>query len=249
MSENTEQTPQEPSAIEQEAMENGWRPKEEFEANEENKGKKWRTAEEFMDRKPLFDKIDEQHRRLRDLEKGLNALAEHNKKIEASAYERALRELRNERKVALEEGDLVKAEEIRDRIDEVKEAQKQEVKPQPVQNDYAAAWVQKNEWYLKDPDMKAYADGLATQLLNEGIRDPAEALPKIERKVREMFASKFRNPNKERAPAVESAGGKQKADTFKLTSKEEEMMNFMLKAGAPISREDYIKQIKASRGE
>lgn len=249
MSENAEETPQ-VSAIEQEAMEHGWRPKEEFEAVEENKGKKWRSAEEFMDRKSLFDKIDEQHRKIKDLQKGVSALSEHNKKIEASAYERALRELRAERKAALEEGDIVKAEEIRDRIDEVKDKQREEPKQQVQSSEFVTEWIDRNEWYKKDPDMKAYADGLASQLFSQGIKDPEEALPKIERKVREMFASKFRNPNKDTAPSVEgNKGGKAKADSFKLTAQEEQMMNHMIRAGAPITKEEYIKQVKALRGE
>ena len=42
------------SEVEIQAMEHGWKPKEQF---DESSGKKWRSAEEFMDRKSLFDKI------------------------------------------------------------------------------------------------------------------------------------------------------------------------------------------------
>lgn len=243
MSEETTPETPELSPVEQEAVAHGWKPKEQF---DDSTGKKWRTADEFMDRKPLFDKIDEQHRKLKDLEKGLNALSEHNKRIEQSAYDRALTALRSERKEALEEGDLVKAEELRDRMDEIKEQVRQV--PQTKQPDpYFETWVEKNTWYTQDRDMKAYADGLAAQLISEGVTDPSVGLPQVERKVREMFPTKFRNPNKD-LPGLESGKGKVKPDGFRLTEMEERVINQMLKAKAPITREEYVAQIKKSRG-
>lgn len=243
--EQQEETQPQFTEIEQQAMQHGWRPKDQF---DESTGKKWRSAEEFMDRKPLFDKIDEQHRRLRDLENGVKALAEHNKRIEASAYQRAINELRNERKQALEEGDLVKAEEIRDRIDEVKEQSRQQPQPQQVSNPQFDAWVEKNEWYTNDAKLRKYADGVALELRQEGVKDPTEFLKRIEREVRETFPDKFRNPNRDLAPKIDSGRGSAKSDNFELSADDERMITQMLKAGAPITREEYIKQLKSARG-
>jgi len=49
----------EPSPAEAKAMERGWVPKDVWEADEKNAGKKWRDAEEFNDRGELFEKIEE----------------------------------------------------------------------------------------------------------------------------------------------------------------------------------------------
>ncbi len=250
--ENQEQTPQEPqlSPVEQEALSLGWKPEEEFKADPANEGKKWRTAEDFMDRKSLFDKIDSYHRQVRDLQKGIKSLAEHNQKIEKSAYERALKELRAEKRQALENGDVIRADELDERIDEIKEQHRAVPPPQPEPqlNPEFVAWVANNKWYETDVDMRAYADGYAQQLLQQGILSPEKALPMIERKVREVFSQKFRNPNKDRAPSLETGKGSRRADTFVLTAQEEKIMNDVIRAGAPITREEYIKQIKESRG-
>jgi hypothetical protein len=237
------------SEVEQEAMALGWKPEEDFKADPANENKKWRTAEDFMDRKSLFDKIDSYSRKVKDLERGINSLSQHNAKIEQSAYERALRELRSERKEALENGDVVLAEEIRDRIDEVKEQQRTVVAQpqQPAVHPEFVAFVDRNRWYETDPDMRAYADGYAQQLMSQGIRDPEKALPMLERKVREVFAGKFRNPNKDRAPVLEGGKGKVKSDSFVLTPDEEKIMTNMIRAGVPLSKEDYIAQIKNTR--
>lgn len=250
-----EQEPQEaqPSEIELQAREHGWKPEEEFKADPTNAGKKWRTAEDFMDRKSLFDRIEGSNRHIRELKRGLEALTEHNRKIEKSAYERALAELRRERDAALENDDHVTAEKIRDRIDDVKEQQRAaalQPQPQPAQvNPEFVQWAERNKWYSTDVDMRAFAEGYASQLWNSGIRDSAEALAQIERKVREVFPTKFRNPNKDRSPSLE--GGQRKvsgkSDDFKLTEDEERIIKTMIRAGAPITREEYLKQIRESR--
>ena len=240
-----------PSEVELQAMEYGWKPEADFKADPTNEGKKWRTAEDFMDRKSLFDRIEGYNKQVREMKRGMDALAAHNKKIEQSAYERALAELRAERNQALENDDHVTAEKIRDRIDDIKEQQRMAppVQPQPQVNPELVQWVERNKWYTSDVDMRAFAEGYASQLWNSGVRDSAEALAQIERKVREVFPTKFRNPNKDRSPSLEGGqrkvGGK--SDDFKLTAEEEKIMQTMIRAGAPISKEDYLKQIRESR--
>lgn len=245
--EKQEQSPG-PSEIELQAMELGWQPEEDFKASPHNEGKKWRTAEDFMDRKSLFDRLDSYKGRVRDLEHGLKALVEHNKTIEASTRTRVLAELKAERKAALEEGDMVKAEEIRDKIDEVRfTPPKPEVKTGELNPEFLE-WAKKNSWYETDQELREAADIYAVQLLNRGVRTPSEALPMIEKKVREMYPNKFRNPNKDKAPTLDSGKGKVSVDSFKLTSQEEKIMETMIRAGVPISKEEYIKQLKDSRG-
>lgn len=237
--------------IEVEAMNHGWRPKEDFDANEANAGKKWRTAEEFMDRKSLFDKIDSQHREIKDLKRGLTGLAEHNAKIEKSAYDRALSDLRAERKIALEEGNLVRAEEIRDQIDDIKD-QKEAVQVQPVVTDLppeVLQWREQNSWYERDLTLTSFADGLGQRLIRRGMA-PAEVMAEVTRQVRENFPEKFRNPNKDNAPKMEAGTRRTpKQDSFRLNPEEERVMRTLIRAGAPIKEDEYIAQIKKLRGE
>jgi hypothetical protein len=247
---DTPETPQ-VSEIEVQASEYGWKPETEFRANPANEGKKWRTAEDFMDRKPLLDKIETYSRKVKDLEKGLNALAQHNQKISEQAYERALADLKAERRAALEEGDLVKAEDLKDRMDMVKQqaAQTKSIIPTAPTNPAFDEWVANNSWYNEDRKARALADGIAQNLVEQGIRNPAEIFATVEREVRETFPNKFRNPRKDAAPFTEA--GNKKAPTkekFELTPEEERIMNTIIRSGAPLSRDDYIKQIRESRG-
>lgn len=257
MDENQEQkTPEaqeapEVSETEQQAMSLGWKPEEEFKAD--NPNKKWRTAEDFMDRKSLFDKIDDQHRKIRDLERGMKSFAEHNAKVEQMAYDRAVKDLKAQKKEALAEGDLVKAETIQDQIETVGTqkviAQQQfaQAQTQPVAPEFQA-WLVANDWYEKDPDLRAYADGVGNQLASSGLQGP-ELLRQVSEKTRAFAGHRIqalnRNPNKDRAVPAESGVRKTSVKTSaSLSPDEERIMNNMIRAGAPITREDYIKQLR-----
>jgi len=244
----SEETPVQPelSPIEQEAVSQGWKPKEQFDADPANEGKKWRSAELFLELTPLFSKIDDLHKQNKNLEKGIKTLSDHNKKIEVLAFQRALEKLNKERKEAIANGDLEKVEEIRDRIDELKntpatpEVQTSVEVPQEFTD-----WQSRNRWYTSDQEMRTFADGYGTSLARGGMR-PDAVLAAVEKRIKEVYPDRFRNPNKDKAPSVEGGKGKgSKGESLpQLTEMEERVLNTMLKAGAPISREEYIKQIR-----
>jgi hypothetical protein len=238
--------------VEQEARSHGWRPKEEFEADEKNTGKRWRTAEDFMDRKSLFDKIDEVKNENKTLRKGIQSLAEHNAKVEKSAYEKALATLKAERQQALDDEDLVRAERIRDQMDEVKEKMDSVQAPAVAVETPPAIqeWKQANPWYQKDEVMTVYADGIGNRLAMQGM-PPELVLKEVERRVRDNFPERFRNPNKDVAPKVEVGVGARasRGPRFEMTDDERRIMNNLIRAGAPIKEDEYIAQLKKLKGQ
>lgn len=234
--------------VEVQAREFGWKPKEEFDAEEKNKGKKWRDAETFMELKPLYDKIDTSHQRVRTLERGLKALAEHNAKIEKASYEKALKELQAQKKAAVEENDVVRVEELRDQIEEIRTAQQQVkapevVPPEPPQE--LVEWKGKNPWYQTDETMTLYADALGNRLASQGYA-PNQVLQEVQRKVREEFPQKFRNPNKDTAP--EQVNGDSRGRGIPRASNMPEadrrIMEGILRTGI-MTKEEYLKQYNA----
>jgi len=239
------------SEVEQEAMKHGWRPEADFDAT---KGKKWKTAEAYMELKPLYDKIDEQHRTVKGLKKSLEDFGTHYNKVEQAAYNRAVADLKDQRKVALEEGDLVRAEAIRDEMDELKDKQAAQpvvqVQHNRISEEQMDAWYKRNDWYRKDKDLTAFADGIGNELHRENV-DPIEILAEVERRAKGAFPHKFRNPNKDGAPRVESGGNKKGSageDTSFMDATEIRIMENLIKSGAPISRADYIKDLKKVKG-
>lgn len=87
-------TPPEVSPVEEKARDLGWKPKEEFHGDEEQ----FIDAGEFLRRKPLFDKIEHMGKELKETKKVLNLLQSHHSKVKETEYNRALAELKSERK-------------------------------------------------------------------------------------------------------------------------------------------------------
>lgn len=237
------------SPVEQKALEQGWRPKDQWDGDEDS----WRPAKEFLDRGELFKKIDAQNQTIRELKKTQDALAKHNARIAEVEYKRALETLKKQKRDALAEGNADAVMEIDERIDDVKQAQR-EVQAQPAQtqadvvNPVFNAWVEKNNWYNTNKAMRAFANEVGREYAAQGL-SPVEALERITSDVKKEFADKFSNPRRTAPGAVEGAtksGKTATSDRFELTDDERRAMDRFVKQGI-ITKEKYIEQIKATR--
>lgn len=236
--------------IEIEAMENGWKPEEDFKADPKNEGKKWRSAEEFMDRKSLFDRIETGNHEVKQLKKTLQQLSLHHANVEKKAYEKALADLKAERKVAIQENDMARAEELRDEMDDIRD-KINEVKP-PVEIPTGPPpelieFKTRNSWYQRDDAMTRYADSVGQELFNQGL-SPSKVLEGVEKKTREAFPEKFRNPNRESAPEMVPSGKRAGTTTgFRLSDEEEKIVKNFVATGI-MTRDQYVAELKKLRG-
>lgn len=249
-----EATPLQVNEVEQRAIDMGWRPKEEFNGNEDD----FIDAAEFVRRKPLFDKIENTSRELKDVKKALQALEVHHSKVRETEYQRALNDLKAQKKTALEEGDADLLISIDEQITDLK-AQEQANKV--VERQAAATpdprfvqWVDKNPWYAQDNELREFADaaGLAYAKANKDL-SPEDVLSYVEKRVRKAYPDKFENKKREKPSTVES--GDNNAPTRKttsdpdsiLTDEERKVMNTFVRQGV-MTKEKYIEQIKLVKG-
>lgn len=250
---------EEVNPVETQAASKGWKPKEDFDADPKNEGKVWRSAEDFMDRQSFFDKIDEQHRRLKDLEKGLKSQSEYNARIEKLAYDKALKDLKVQKRVALEDNDLVKADELAEQITTVTEQAKAvkpiEIPATPETPPAFKEWVRQNQWYESDQEMHNFADWTANNLSARGVRGD-ELLQQVTDAVKATFITKFRNPNKDKAQSMEKgSSAAKKVDSSPLAPEVEQLIRNMVRAGVPHPKEnrnltvdEYREQYKKLQG-
>lgn len=250
--ENTETpaTPVERPAIEQRAMELGWRPKEEFHGNEDD----FIDAKEFVRRQPLFEKIEAQNRQIKNVTRALEAFKQHYTVVEQAAVERAIATLKAQRKEALSDGDGDRFELLDDEIKkaETKINELQEIKKQPVVEEEVVrpewqAFQARNPWYNTTGYMRKFADEIGINLAQKGLA-PEEVLKQVEQAVRKEFPHKFTNPNKESAPNVEQSRGNSKSKTSNdeagLTDMERRIMNDLVRSGS-LTKEKYLADLKA----
>lgn len=245
----------EPSAIELRAIEMGWRPKEEFDGNPDD----FIDASEFVRRKPLFEKIDNVGKELRETKKALLALQAHHQKVKEVEFKKALEQLKAEKKTALEEGDASKLIEIDDQIAEARQAQvtaqaqlREEVnKPHPG----FINWVNKNTWYRDNAELKVAADQIGTAYAaSNPDKDPDDILKYVEGRIRKLYPETFSNPNKSKPSVVEGSTQtpvvkkKSSLDDYPLTEDERRVMMSFVRQGV-MTKEEYIKDLKAIKGE
>jgi hypothetical protein len=235
--------------IEARAVEQGWRPKDEWDGEPDD----WRTAREFLDRGEFFKKIDDQNRTIKELRKTQADFAKHYERMKKTEFERALEVLKAQKRIALQEQDADAVVDIDEKMAETKEAMKNIEVPQVPQDNAAAelnpifvAWKERNGWYETNPAMKAYADTLGNSI--KGM-SPTDLLAEVERQVKKEFAHKFQNPARKQAPTVESSGARGttgRKETFQLSEDERRVMQRFVRQGI-LTEEQYMKDLKEAK--
>lgn len=240
--------------VEQRAMELGWVPKDEYSGDPQ----RWKSAEVFLALDEPIKRIESQSKELKAVRKALEAMQEHYSKVRETEYNRAIKDLKEARKQALVDGDLDKFEALEDQIDTFKEQAKEikqtaqlQIEPETVVNPEFQSWVNRNPWYESYKHMAAYADELGMKLHSQGV-SRAEILKRVEEEVRKEFPNKFRNSNKDNAPAVEGSTTKRSSGTkasgdFELTEQERTIMTTLVRSGA-ITKEKYIADLRKVKG-
>jgi hypothetical protein len=238
------------SAIEQKALEMGWRPKEDFQGSEDE----FIDAKEFVRRQPLFEKIEAQNRQIKNVTKALSQLKEHYTKVREVEYENALKDLKSQRREALTAGDGDAFEKLDDKIKEA-ETQKEhleklniDIPQQEEAHPEFVSWKTRNRWYDTVGYMKEFADSEGRRLHSSGMK-PEAVLREVEKLVKAEFPNKFRNPNKDAAPDVERSGGgtKRTGEGFEMNEQERKVMNDLVRQKV-MTKEQYIADLKKVKG-
>jgi len=238
------------SPTQQQALESGWVPKEEFSGDPE----KWVDAAEFLRRGELFKKIEAQSRDLKDMRKALVEMKKLHADVQKVEYQRALETIRAQKKAALEEGDADAVLAADDRIYEIKEAQKQlakiEVEDVPQageEHPVFVEWKERNSWYGSNGTMQSFADRRGQELAATGM-SPVQVLRQVEEEVKKKFPTYFQNPRQNRAPAVEGSVSKASSSSgFQLTPEERRIMQTFVRQGV-MTEAEYIKDLKKIKG-
>jgi hypothetical protein len=217
-----------PQDILDEALAEGWRPEDEYSGKAP-----WVDAETFVKRgreiNPILKKNND--RLLAEI-KALKAevdaskmsvkkLEEHNANIETKAYERAIKDLKAQRREAMKQGELDTAMDLEDAIEKMEEE-----KPQPTaateetkkfpegdpRNDpVLTAWATENKrWFNDDnPEMVDYANVVGMRLRRQdpdnkvvGEAFLAKVLDAVKKQYPEKFTSRRESP-----AGVEGASG------------------------------------------
>lgn len=143
-------------SIEDQARSKGWKPKEEFEGDEEL----WVPAETYLDRGPFIKQIvklnrlvDEQKEEMRKQKEALGQVKDMMTKAEKAGYEKAKQELNKQLDTAIQRGDTYASKKIIGELEELRtkqlpQQQTQESSPNP---DPEVAALLERRPYLQKP--------------------------------------------------------------------------------------------------
>jgi len=226
------------------AKEKGWRPKEEYEGDVDA----WVGAEEFIKRQPLFDKIKVQSKKLKELERTVEALAKHYQTNVQQAKERAILDLKSERREAIELGEVTKVEEIDQKIQHVQQMVEPVVQPKALATEIETFIDDQKSWFNKDEEMTSFAVAYNESYLKKHPGDLAKSLDETLRAVKRAYPDKFENPRKSAPPAVEGGAtvskGAEKYSTTRLSPEQKLVYQQLVKVHKQMSHEDYFKSLE-----
>jgi hypothetical protein len=245
-----------PEAAEREAKLFGWNPEY------EGPGKK--SAEEFLeegkringflrkDLDKLRSEISKRDATVAELRGTMAEFAAFHQETEKKAYDRAVKELREERKEALRDGDGAKVVEIEDRIDELNEAAPkpreavQRPKSDPQQDPVWTGWVSENRWFQESPKLRAITNAFGDLVRSEHpdlVGRPF--LEEVKRRVAEEYPQELGNRERARTGAVggsgESRGNGSGNGYGALPAEAKVACDKFVKQGLVASREAYAK--------
>jgi hypothetical protein len=207
------------AAVEKEARQFGWSPKEEFKGDESQ----WRSAEEFLQRgreingflRKDLDKIRTQNlgleSELRTVREAVVKFKEFHEQTEERAYKKALADLQSQKKKAITEGDGDTVVAIEEAMDQLKEERNTTTPAAATSNpsdevyrQQFIAWSGENQWFQTDTSLRAAANGFADIVKAENpslVGTPF--LEAVANKVKEAFPDKFENGLRGKPSAVE----------------------------------------------
>lgn len=152
----------------------------------------------------LSNQNEELADQLNEMKTSMDRLIQFQQEQKEKAVQKAIKELNAQKLEAINDGDA----ELVQQIDEQIEQEKNVAKPES--NPILDAWIKNNPWYIKDDDLGLEADIIARQLQDTGRfaptpKDYQRLLDTVERKVKQQFPDRFKNPKKDNPPDVESA--------------------------------------------
>lgn len=253
---NAEADPAEPqySEIEQEAMAKGWKP-------DGAEGKKFLSAEEFLDRQPIYDEIGKLKKLVNQQKKSMESFQQHHEATIRRMEESKERELQKLKRKALDDADLDKVEQYDEELEQHrKQTQARRATETPSTTEaspeveYFNSWVEKNSWYEDDVILRGAANTVGTQIQNSGKQLTLEEFyATVEKEVRKQYPDRFPDYRKPQHSAVEAdtsrgrGTGKRRYTERDLDPDTRAMMNNIIRGSNGLMTKDkYIAELEQS---
>ena len=224
-----------------EARSKGWKPAEEYDGPKGG----FVSAEEFLKREPLFDKIKTQSKELKGLKKTVEAMTSQFQTQVKAQVELRLRELKAAKREAVEAGDVDQVDKIDAEIDQQKQSAAETA---PTVPDEVEEWIEANPWFKNDKELNAFAIAHNKTYVANHPGEVVESLKATEAAVKRAFPEKFEKP-KPKTPAnpvegnsgPKDTGGKNNYSVSRLSDDQKQVYNQLVTRHKTLSHEEYFR--------
>jgi hypothetical protein len=241
----------------------GWKPKDKW-VEDGNAEEDWVPAKHFLKFGEVKQQLISKDKQLTKQEKIIKMMKNHHTSVKELAVQEAVAKLKAERNAALEENDLVRAEQLRDKIEETKEkAVKQKALPAEIEKELQDdpkddgpppeyfEFLDENPWYnakkpdemTKEADKIGWAERVAAESEGKAIT-PKEIYKAVAVKIRKLYPEKFSTPKSPQSDSPSKSSGERGSSGVKLT---EEQLAIAKNSG--LSPEKYAEELKGYRGK
>ena len=234
-----------------EAKRQGWVPQSDYNGPED----RWVDADTFVKKgkeiNALLRKDNEfLKREVSEMKTTMMEFKKFHADTEKRAYDRAMLDLRDQKKEAINTGDGDKVLQIDDAIDELKQAraiEKVDVRPSNQPDPTFVQWNEDNPWFGKDTELTEEANLIGEVIKRKKPTLIGEAfLDEVTKRVKKAYPEKFTNSNRGRpspvegttAPKASAKGGKGYND---LPPEAKAACQKFEKSGL-LSRDQYLKE-------
>lgn len=198
----------------------GWAPQDEWRGDPE----RWKTAEEFLafaEDTPavLRERLEKYDRKLSEfdgekdnLTRQISMLTKRLKEQDQRGYERAMSELKKQKRAAVEAGDMEAFSTFEEQEEELrKEAAEATKDPEPEDKKApppeVKEWTEKTTWWNKDAEMTKSAEGFSQGFYASNPDGTVkDMLAYVDERIRRAYPEKFENPNRRTAPKTNGPG-------------------------------------------
>ena len=188
------------SETEQKAFDQGWRPKEEFEGNEDN----WKTAKEYIKDGEFISKIAELNRRMDSQKAEFDERLENTNKLNEARRKAEIEDLKAKQREAVNNADEDAYDSAQKKIEKLEESKVDLVTAPQGKDPAISEWEDKNPWINNPDDEKtAIAQGLFNNYLSKNKGHTAkQALDHVDSRLANLYP--VSNPRRDQPDATET---------------------------------------------
>jgi len=232
--------------VEVQAKDMGWKPKEEYEGEEG----KWVEAKEFVERKPIYERIHKLEQNNKRLQQTVSEVSDHIQKAEKAAYGKAIKDLEAEKRYAVRSSDNEKVKDINNEIKDLRQKEKSAKPSVDTGKQILLQFVKENQGWWENEEMQDYAVSRHNRILAKGDVSMEESLNKVLDDVKSRFPEheSFSNGSRSRPSSVESgrrssSGTKRRYSPADLNAHQKEIGERWVRTGALKNLQQYVDEL------